>query len=203
MQPTALHARTQCTAFPPCASTICAPVVVPLWKNWGAHAIISGVVYVATLQVPELSQATAWAIACPACMTLDLAASCAPFVTTLVHGADIVPTFSSGAIDRLRDEVRGCALSSSPSPNTHIVAATAGGCFEQYKGGEEGTSYVILPYVHSERSGGFDGATPSCSRPSCVPGSTNLPHHVTARMSLLLTHFIAGHTLVVVYRVSE
>lgn len=39
-------------------------------------------------------------------MTLDLAASCAPFVTTLVHGTDIVPTFSAGAIDRLRDEVR-------------------------------------------------------------------------------------------------
>jgi hypothetical protein len=58
------------------------------------------------MQVPQLSSATAWAIACPACMTLDLAASCAPFVTTLVHGTDIVPTFSSGAIDRLRDEVR-------------------------------------------------------------------------------------------------
>jgi hypothetical protein len=58
------------------------------------------------MQVPELSSATAWAIACPACMTLGLAASCAPFVTTLVHGTDIVPTFSSGALDRLRDEVR-------------------------------------------------------------------------------------------------
>lgn len=58
------------------------------------------------MQVPQLSAATAWAIACPACMTLDLAASCAPFVTTVVHGTDIVPTFSSGAIDRLRHEVR-------------------------------------------------------------------------------------------------
>jgi hypothetical protein len=56
--------------------------------------------------VPELSEATALAIACPACMTLQLAASCAPFVTTIVHGTDIVPTFSTGAIDRLRDEVR-------------------------------------------------------------------------------------------------
>lgn len=61
------------------------------------------------MQVPQLSAATAWAIACPACMTLDLAASCAPFVTTVVHGTDIVPTFSSGAIDRLRHEVRSPA----------------------------------------------------------------------------------------------
>lgn len=56
-------------------------------------------------KVPELATATAWAIACPACMTLQLARSCAPFVTTLVHGTDIVPTFSSGAIDKLRQEV--------------------------------------------------------------------------------------------------
>eukprot|EP00879_Flechtneria_rotunda_P021470 GHRR01022627.1.p2 GENE.GHRR01022627.1~~GHRR01022627.1.p2 ORF type:complete len:101 (+),score=10.14 GHRR01022627.1:269-571(+) len=56
-------------------------------------------------KVSELSTATAWAIACPACMTLQLAGSCAPFVTTLIHGTDIVPTFSSGAVDNLRQEV--------------------------------------------------------------------------------------------------
>lgn len=57
-------------------------------------------------KVPPLAGAEACAIACPACMTLQLAASCAPFVTTLVHGCDIVPTFSTGAIDALRQEVR-------------------------------------------------------------------------------------------------
>lgn len=56
-------------------------------------------------KVPELSSAICWAIACPACMTLQLARSCAPCVTTLIHGTDIVPTFSAGAIDRLRQEV--------------------------------------------------------------------------------------------------
>lgn len=56
-------------------------------------------------KVPPLAGAEACAIACPACMTLQLAASCAPFVTTLVHGCDIVPTFSTGAIDALRQEV--------------------------------------------------------------------------------------------------
>jgi hypothetical protein len=56
-------------------------------------------------KVPQLCEATAWAIACPACMTLQLAEGCAGFVTTLVHGTDIVPTFSSGSIDALRQEV--------------------------------------------------------------------------------------------------
>lgn len=56
-------------------------------------------------KVAELSCATCWAIACPACMTLDLAKACAEYVTTLVHGTDIVPTFSSGSVDALREEV--------------------------------------------------------------------------------------------------
>ena len=46
---------------------------------------------------PELAQATCLAIACPACMTLELARSCAPYVTTIVNNADIVPTISPGA----------------------------------------------------------------------------------------------------------
>jgi hypothetical protein len=60
-------------------------------------------------KVPPLAAAEAVAIACPACMTQQLAASCASFVTTLVHGCDIVPTFSTGAIDALRQEVGCCA----------------------------------------------------------------------------------------------
>jgi hypothetical protein len=70
-------------------------------------------------KVPPLAGAEAIAIACPACMTLQLAASCAPFVTTLVHGCDIVPTFSTGAIDALRQEVRCC-----PSHPTWVVQST-------------------------------------------------------------------------------
>jgi hypothetical protein len=66
-------------------------------------------------KVPPLAGAEACAIACPACMTLQLAASCAPFVTTLVHGCDIVPTFSTGAIDALRQEVGICCLCFPPA----------------------------------------------------------------------------------------
>jgi hypothetical protein len=56
-------------------------------------------------KVPQLSQVTCWAIACPACATLSLARGCAPVVTSLLHGTDIVPTFSTGTIDALREQV--------------------------------------------------------------------------------------------------
>jgi hypothetical protein len=46
---------------------------------------------------PEFAQARCVAIACPACMTLELATAVAPFVTSIINGTDIVPTFSSGA----------------------------------------------------------------------------------------------------------
>jgi len=36
------------------------------------------------------------ALACPACMTLELAESCKDYVTTVVNGTDIVPTFCAG-----------------------------------------------------------------------------------------------------------
>jgi hypothetical protein len=54
---------------------------------------------------PELADATCLAVACPACLTLELAQCCSEYVTTLVNGADIVPTFCSGSIDALREDV--------------------------------------------------------------------------------------------------
>ena len=57
-------------------------------------------------KVPELADVKAWAIACPACLTLDLARACAPAVTSLLHGTDVVPTFSIGTVDALREQVR-------------------------------------------------------------------------------------------------
>jgi hypothetical protein len=85
-------------------------------RHWApGHSMGGGTAAMLTMmmreKVPELSDTTALAIACPACMTLSLAASCAPFVTSVVHGTDIVPCFSPGAIDGLRDEVRVFMLS--------------------------------------------------------------------------------------------
>lgn len=46
--------------------------------------------------MPEFSDARCVAVACPACMTLELAQSCAGYVTSIVNGADLVPTMSLG-----------------------------------------------------------------------------------------------------------
>ncbi|KAK9825386.1 hypothetical protein WJX81_007825 [Elliptochloris bilobata] len=73
------------------------------------HSLGAGAAALLTMMLrdasPELAQATCLAIACPACMTLELARSCAPYVTTIVNNADIVPTISPGSADALREEV--------------------------------------------------------------------------------------------------
>lgn len=40
-----------------------------------------------------------------ACMTWDLAESGKQFITTVINGSDLVPTFSTASIDELRSEV--------------------------------------------------------------------------------------------------
>lgn len=45
------------------------------------------------------------AVACPACMSSDLAQGCAAYVTSVLHGTDVVPTFSPYSSDDLRHEV--------------------------------------------------------------------------------------------------
>ena len=46
--------------------------------------------------IPECAEARCYALACPACMTLELATACKDYVTSVVHGTDVVPTFSAG-----------------------------------------------------------------------------------------------------------
>lgn len=40
-----------------------------------------------------------------ACMTWELAESGCEFITSVINGADLVPTFSAAAVDDLRTEV--------------------------------------------------------------------------------------------------
>ena len=40
-----------------------------------------------------------------ACMTWELAESGEQFITTVINGADLVPTFSAASVDDLRSEV--------------------------------------------------------------------------------------------------
>ncbi|PIN14626.1 putative lipase/calmodulin-binding heat-shock protein [Handroanthus impetiginosus] len=57
----------------------------------------------------ELSTATCVAFAPAACMTWELADSGNDFITTVINGADLVPTFSSASVDDLRAEVTASA----------------------------------------------------------------------------------------------
>ncbi|PON34240.1 Mono-/di-acylglycerol lipase [Parasponia andersonii] len=53
----------------------------------------------------ELSTATCVTFAPAACMTWDLAESGGDFITSVINGADLVPTFSAASVDDLRAEV--------------------------------------------------------------------------------------------------
>ncbi|XP_073106661.1 uncharacterized protein [Elaeis guineensis] len=53
----------------------------------------------------EFSSSTCVTFAPAACMTWDLAESGKHFITTIINGSDLVPTFSSASIDNLRSEV--------------------------------------------------------------------------------------------------
>ncbi|KAL9353565.1 hypothetical protein Peur_056245 [Populus x canadensis] len=53
----------------------------------------------------ELSSSTCVTFAPAACMTWDLAESGKHFITTIINGSDLVPTFSAASVDDLRSEV--------------------------------------------------------------------------------------------------
>ncbi|CAH9098835.1 unnamed protein product [Cuscuta epithymum] len=57
----------------------------------------------------ELSRATCVTFAPAACMTWELAESGTEFITSVINGADLVPTFSAASVDDLRAEVTASA----------------------------------------------------------------------------------------------
>ncbi|KAI5065303.1 hypothetical protein GOP47_0019998 [Adiantum capillus-veneris] len=57
----------------------------------------------------EFSSVSSVCFAPAACMTWELAESGKPFTTTVVHGSDLVPTFSAASVDDLRKEVTASA----------------------------------------------------------------------------------------------
>ncbi|XP_004510512.1 uncharacterized protein [Cicer arietinum] len=57
----------------------------------------------------ELSVATCVTFAPAACMTWELAESGNGFITSIINGADLVPTFSAASVDDLRSEVTASA----------------------------------------------------------------------------------------------
>lgn len=75
------------------------------------HSLGGGTAAMLTMMLREtgglFSDTTCTAIACPACMTLELAKSCSSYVTTVINGADVIPTVSPGSGDKLRVEMMG------------------------------------------------------------------------------------------------
>ncbi|XP_058108635.1 uncharacterized protein LOC131251736 [Magnolia sinica] len=57
----------------------------------------------------EFSTTTCVSFAPAACMTWELAESGVPFITSVINGADLVPTFSAASVDDLRSEVTASA----------------------------------------------------------------------------------------------
>ncbi|XP_020241924.1 uncharacterized protein LOC109820223 [Asparagus officinalis] len=57
----------------------------------------------------EFATTTCVTFAPGACMTWELAESGVPFVTSVINGADLVPTFSAASVDDLRSEVTASA----------------------------------------------------------------------------------------------
>eukprot|EP00201_Polytomella_parva_P023106 CAMPEP_0175039566 /NCGR_PEP_ID=MMETSP0052_2-20121109/672_1 /TAXON_ID=51329 ORGANISM="Polytomella parva, Strain SAG 63-3" /NCGR_SAMPLE_ID=MMETSP0052_2 /ASSEMBLY_ACC=CAM_ASM_000194 /LENGTH=792 /DNA_ID=CAMNT_0016301467 /DNA_START=245 /DNA_END=2619 /DNA_ORIENTATION=- len=55
----------------------------------------------------RVAAARCYAIACPSCLTYELAEYCSDFVTTVVNAADVIPTFSAVTVDELRTTVAG------------------------------------------------------------------------------------------------
>jgi hypothetical protein len=80
------------------------------------HSLGGGAAAMLTMMLREqggvFERASCIAIACPACMTLELAESCKEYVTSIVNGCDAIPTLSSGAADSLRDQVMASEWSS-------------------------------------------------------------------------------------------
>lgn len=59
----------------------------------------------------EFSSSTCVTFAPAACMTWDLAESGKNFITTIINGSDLVPTFSTSSLDDLRSEVTASSWS--------------------------------------------------------------------------------------------
>ncbi|CAA2996753.1 lipase calmodulin-binding heat-shock [Olea europaea subsp. europaea] len=59
----------------------------------------------------ELSSSTCVTFAPAACMTWELAESGKHFITTIINGSDLVPTFSAASVDDLRSEVTASSWS--------------------------------------------------------------------------------------------
>ena len=107
------------------AKTIKDDLAIALDQNPGfeltivGHSLGAGVAVVLTQALRELeggdkarnafADAKCLAFACPSALSKELSESCAPFVTTVVAGADIVPTVSFSKVSELQGQIVSAA----------------------------------------------------------------------------------------------
>ena len=89
----------------------------------GAAALLTQMLREAS---PATCHATCVAFSCPAVVTAELSQFCAPFVTSFLAGADIIPTASAAAVAQLRGDV-AAARSAQREEARRAAATTPGG----------------------------------------------------------------------------
>jgi len=128
---------------------------------------------------PAFGRASAIAIACPAVLTSELAAACAPFVTTLVCGADLVPRISPAAMDALRAEVLasswGTALAAEVRGHAAVRAVEEGlatvAAWVGSAGGAVARAVGVAACAQGRRPWRTDVGAPAAASTAAVRGS--------------------------------
>jgi hypothetical protein len=165
------------------------------------HSMGGGTAAMATMMmresIPELADATCLAVACPACMTLELAQCCRDYVTTLINGTDIVPTFCSGSIDVLREDVTQSSWYAEFQRDLRARAyrALEGSMATVGSATEWTTQNILLPAASPFKScytAGMPGQQPSDG--SGRAGADSLPGDVL-RQPLLQPSGPSGHSM--------
>jgi hypothetical protein len=73
------------------------------------HSLGAGAAVILTMLLresgPPFDDTTCIAIACPCCLTANLAKSCSSYVTSIINNTDVVPTICPANADRLREDI--------------------------------------------------------------------------------------------------
>jgi len=122
----------------------------------GAAALLTQMLREAS---PATSHATCVAFSCPAVVTSELSQFCAPFVTSFLAGADIIPTASAAAVAQLRGDV-AAARSAQREEARRAAATTPGG----RRGGRQLVAAALGAAGAALRAAPGAGCVASCGR---------------------------------------
>jgi hypothetical protein len=121
------------------------PLITGHSLGGGTAALAAMMLREAAGTTPAFAQASAIGIACPAVVTAELAAGCAPFTTTVVCGADLVPFISPAAVDALRSEVLASSWGTALAADVRAHAAVR--AVEAWVGAAGAAVACLVPYA--------------------------------------------------------